>query len=175
MVYGHHTQNDPCCYRMSAIAWLVGLVLPACGFPAAEGLPTPSLMDTAHIVRPATPNTALAAPSGFTPSPDVVTQSYPLPADRLFTLIQDVAGTQARTYPAARYPEQLQAHYVARSAVFNFPDLIMVQVLNSGPDRSGLIVYSRSVYGHSDMGVNRKRVDAWLAALMTRLPTSSER
>jgi uncharacterized protein (DUF1499 family) len=160
---------------MSAIAWLVGLVLPACGFSAAEGLPTPSFMDTATIVRPATPNTALAAPAGFTPAPDVVTQPFGVSAERLFASVQDVAATQARTYPAARYPEQLQAHYVARSAIFNFPDLIMVQVLQSGADSSGLIIYSRSVYGHSDMGVNRGRVDAWLAALKTRLPTSSER
>jgi hypothetical protein len=57
---------------------MLGLVLPACGFPAAEGLPTPSLMDITHIIRPAAPNTALAAPRGFDPAPDVVTPHYDL-------------------------------------------------------------------------------------------------
>ena len=160
---------------MNPIAWLIGLILPACGFPAADGLPTPPVMDTAQIVRPASPNTALAAPAGFTPPPDIATPSYPLPADRLFALVQAVAADQPRTWQAALYPDQFQAHYVARSAVFNFPDLIMVQVSTATPNSSTLIVYSRSVYGHSDLGVNRKRLETWLAALQTKIPQSSER
>lgn len=160
---------------MSPIAWLVGLALPACGFSAANGLPTPEPMDVAAIVRPASPNTALAAPAGFSPPPDIVTTPVAVPADRLFALIQDVAAGQVRTYRAALYPDLLQAHYVARSAMFNFPDLIMVQVKPAGADRSDLILYSRSVYGRSDFGVNRRRVEAWLTALQTILPSSSER
>jgi uncharacterized protein (DUF1499 family) len=160
---------------MNPLAWLIGLVLPACGFPAAEGLPTPPPMDTTHIVRPASPNTALAAPAGFNPSADIVTPQYKVSADRLFALARDVAASQPRTFQAALYPEQLQADYVVRSAMFNFPDLVMVQVLKDGADNSGLIVYSRSVYGHSDLGVNHKRLEAWLAALQTKLPAPSER
>jgi hypothetical protein len=160
---------------MNPLAWLIGLLLPACGFPAAEGLPTPPLMDIAHIVRPASPNTALAAPDGFTPPPDIVTPHYRIPAAGLFVLVQGMAAGQKRTYPAAFYPDQLQAHYVARSAVFNFPDLVMVQVREEGPNDSDLIVYSRSIYGQSDFGVNRGRVEAWLAAIQMKLPSSSER
>lgn len=155
---------------MNPIAWLIGLALPACGFPAAEGLPTPPFMDVAHIVRPSSPNTALAAPAGFGPAPDIVTPSYRMPAENLFSLVQDVAARQPRTFQAAKYPDQLQVHYAARSAVFNFPDQIIVQVLQEGPDNSGLIVYSRSVYGESDFGVNRKRIEAWLAELRPKLP-----
>lgn len=160
---------------MNPLAWVIGLVLPACGFPAAEGLPLPPPMDVAHIVRPSSPNTALAAPEGFSPRPDVLTPRYEVPMNGLFALVQDVASHQPRTYLAALYPDQLQVHYVARSAWFNFPDLIMVQVREDGPGRSDLIIYSRSVYGRSDLGVNRKRVEAWLAALQTKLPPSSER
>jgi uncharacterized protein (DUF1499 family) len=160
---------------MNPLAWLIGLVLPACGFPGAEGLPAPPVMDVAHIVQPSSPNTALAAPSGFSPAPDIVTPAYKVPAERLFALVQDVAANQPRIYQAALYPQQLQVHYVARSAAFNFPDLIMAQVRPDGADTSELILYSRSVYGESDLGVNRKRVQAWLAALQTKLPSSSER
>jgi uncharacterized protein (DUF1499 family) len=78
-------------------------------------------------------------------------------------------------YQAALYPDQLQAHYVARSALFDFPDLIMVQVTKADADSSTLIMYSRSVYGHSDLGVNRQRVNTWLAALQTKIPSPSER
>jgi uncharacterized protein (DUF1499 family) len=160
---------------MNPIAWLIGLALPACGFPAAEGLPTPPPMDLAQIVRPSSPNTALAAPAGFSPSPDIVTPSYRLPAGQLFALVQDIAASQPRTFQAALFAGQLQAHYVVRSALFNFPDLVIVQVRPAGPDSSDLIVYSRSVYGRSDFGANRKRVESWLAALQTKRPQSSER
>jgi uncharacterized protein (DUF1499 family) len=160
---------------MNPLAWLIGLVLPACGFSAAGGLPPPPPMDVAHIVRSSSPNTALAAPKGFDPPPDIITARYRISGDGLFALVQDIAGGQPRTYQAAFYPGQLQVHYVARSAWFNFPDLIMVQVQRESPDSSGLILYSRSVYGQSDLGVNRKRVETWLAALQMKLPPSSER
>jgi uncharacterized protein (DUF1499 family) len=160
---------------MNPLAWLISLVLPACGFPAAEGLPTPPMMDVAHIVRPGTPNTALAAPAGFAPAPDIVTPVYHVPAERLFAVVREVAADQPRTYQAALYPEQLQAHYVARSAVFNFPDLVMVQIRANSPDSSDLILFSRSVYGRGDLGVNRKRAETWLDALDKKLPPSSER
>lgn len=160
---------------MNPLAWLIGLVLPACGFPAAEGLPTPPPMDVAHLARPSSPNTALAAPAGFAPPPDIITPPYALPPDALFALVQAVAVTEPRTYQAALYPAQQQVHYVARSAAFNFPDLVMVQVQPADPAGSVLIIYSRSVYGQSDLGVNRKRVKTWLAAIQTKLPPSSER
>ena len=168
-------RNDRDTPRMNPLAWLIGLILPACGFPAAEGLPPAQPIDVAHIVRPSTPNTALAAPDGFAPLPDLATPHYPVPPDRLFALVGEVAASQPRTFTAAIYPAQLQGQYVARSAIFNFPDLIMVQVQPDGADGSGLIVYSRSVYGQSDLGVNRKRIVAWLAALQAKLPPSSER
>ncbi len=155
---------------MNPLAWLLGLVLPACGFPAAEGLPTPPLMDIAHIVRPASPNTSLAAPRGFTPPPDIITRPYNVSADGLFALVTQVAGDQPRTYQAAIYPGALQVHYVVRSAILNFPDLVMAQVQQEGPNQSGLIVYSRSVYGASDLGVNGRRLATWIAALQAKIP-----
>ena len=160
---------------MNPLAWMLGLALPACGVPAAQGLPTPPPMDIAHITRPASPNTALAAPEGFSPAPDMVTPSYPVPAARLLELIQAVATSQPRTFQTAFYPDRLQVHYVARSAVLNFPDLIMVQVRDEGLERSNLILYSRSVYGYGDFGVNRRRVETWLGGLQTKLTLPSER
>jgi uncharacterized protein (DUF1499 family) len=160
---------------MNPLAWLVSFALPACGFPAAEGLPTPPVMDISHIVRPARPNTALAAPAGFSPAPDIVTPAYHLPPGTLFALARAVATGQPNTFQAALYPDQLQAHYVARSGVFNFPDLITVQVRQETPETSDLIIWSRSVYGETDFGVNRKRIQAWVGALDTKLPPSSER
>jgi uncharacterized protein (DUF1499 family) len=59
--------------------------------------------------------------------------------------------------------------------VFNFPDLIAAQVNEAGADQSMLVLYSRSVYGYSDLGVNRRRLDDWLVALRARFNHPDER
>ena len=145
---------------MTPLAWLLGLLLPACGPPGAQGLPVPPPMDMAQLSRPASPNTALAAPAGFAPAPDMVTPTYHVPAARLYAAIQAVAAAQPRTYQAAAYPDRLQADWVVRSAVFNFPDLVTAQAPRPGAGAATLVLYSRSVYGYGDLGANRRRVDS---------------
>jgi uncharacterized protein (DUF1499 family) len=160
---------------MSPLAWLLGLLLPACGAPGAQGLPVPPPLNIAQLVRPASPNTALAAPAGFRPPPDVVTPAYHVPAPLLYAAIRAVAAAQPGTYQAAAYPDRLQADWVVRSAVFNFPDLVTAQATPAGADAATLVLYSRSVYGYGDFGVNRRRVQAWLAALDRTLNPANER
>lgn len=154
---------------MTPLAWLIGLLLPACGSAGAQGLPLPPPLDVTRIERPSTPNTALAAPAGFRPSPDIETPLYSVPADRLYETALTVAQSQPRTFLAASYPEQRQVHYVVRSAVFNFPDLVTVTAMEAGPNSSKLIIWSRSLYGRSDLGVNRSRIARWLQAVDGRL------
>ena len=157
------------------LALLAGLFLPACAASGAQGLPQPAVVDFMQLERPASPNTALAAPEGFRAAPDIVTRPYPLAAPRLYAALQDLAAHQPRTYQAAAYPPQLQLHWVVRSAVFNFPDLMTAQIAPIGESASTLILYSRSVYGRSDLGVNRKRLHSWLEALDASLPLPAER
>lgn len=156
---------------MTPLAWLAGLFMPACSFPAVQGLPPPGLMDVAAIVRPSSPNTALAAPEGFSPTPDIVMPDFSVAPGVLFGAIRAIAKAQPRTFEAADFPDHLQAHYIVRSLLLNYPDQVMVQVRAAGPGSSQLILYSRSVYGHSDLGVNRKRLETWLVALRTSLPS----
>jgi uncharacterized protein (DUF1499 family) len=160
---------------MTPFAWLISFWLPACGFAGARGLPPPVPLDFAHLTRPANPNTALAGPAGFHPSPDVVTPVYPVPAARLDAAIRDVAAGQPRTWLAATLPARLQDDWVVRSAVFNFPDLVTARIDPAGPGAATLVLYSRSVYGYSDLGANRRRVQAWLAALDRALNPAKER
>lgn len=61
--------------------------------------------------------------------------------------------------------------WVQRSALFGFPDYISVSFLPvavenaDGGASSTLAIFSRARIGQSDLGVNKKRVTAWLAAL----------
>jgi uncharacterized protein (DUF1499 family) len=150
---------------MNPFAWLVAWVLPACGAFGANGLPTPPPMDVMHIVRPATPNTALAAPPEFVPTPDIFVPPYHVSPRQLFDAIHAVAAAQPRTYLAVDYPERWQTDWVVRSRVFNFPDLITVQVLPVTADTSTLVIYAHSVYGRSDLGVNLARLRTWTSTL----------
>lgn len=145
-------------------ALMIGLLLTGCG-SGVNGIAVPPPMDMTHIERPSSPNTALAAPAEFSPKPDVVTGSYAMPAAALYAAVVAMAEARPRTFLLKRYDDRLQAHFVARSAVFGFPDLIAVQVLPDGADRSRLVLWSRSVYGRYDFGVNRRRVRDWVAAL----------
>jgi uncharacterized protein (DUF1499 family) len=144
---------------------LLGLALPGCRGDGAQGIPVPAPMDMASIARPASPNTALAAPTAFRPEPDIVVPPFKVAPARLYAAIRAVAESRPRVFLHVAYDDRMQVHYVARSALLNFPDLVTVQV---NPDAS-LVLWSRSVYGQSDLGVNRRRLADWLAVLDRRL------
>ena len=140
---------------------LVGLLLPACGVQGAAGLPVPAPMEMTAITRPSTPNTALAAPAGFHLTADIVTRRYSASPERIFAALIRVAAAQERVFEHATYPAARQAHWVARTRLMNYPDLVTGQVNADGT----VILWSRSVYGYSDLGANRARLEIWLAAL----------
>jgi uncharacterized protein (DUF1499 family) len=132
-------------------------------------------LDFTRIERPSSPNTALAGPAGSVPTPDVLTPTYQMPASRLYDAVRAVAAAQPRTFLAADYAAEHQTHWVVRSTVFNFPDLVTAQITGVGPDSSTLVLYSRAVYGYADLGVNRQRLNTWLAALQTKINHPGER
>jgi hypothetical protein len=57
-----------------------------------------------------------------------------------------------------------QAQWVERSALMNYPDIIAAEV-RPAPEGAALLLYSRSLFGWSDLGVNKARAERWLAAL----------
>lgn len=150
---------------MTPLAWVLGLLLPACGAEGAAGLPPPVPMDMTRIERPKTPNTFLAGPAGMSPAPDLPVAPFAMPAQVLFEKAKAAFGAGERVYPAAEFPDKRQVHYVVRSKLMNYPDLVTVQASPAGESASTLIVWSRSVYGRKDFGVNQARTEAWLQAL----------
>lgn len=139
---------------------LLSLVFPACGQEGANGLPAAVPIELTQIVRPATPNVFLAAPAGFTPVPDMVTDIKGEP-DQLYAIVRRVILAQPRVFAHGEFTERRQLHVVARSASANFPDLIMASVTPEGR----LVLWSRSVYGRKDFGANAARVSEWMAAI----------
>ncbi len=54
---------------------------------------------------------------------------------------------------------------VARTPFVRWPDWVTVRFIPLGENRSTLAIYSRSVYGRSDFGANKRRITNWLARL----------
>lgn len=145
----------------------VGLLLVGCGVVEGVALPLPG--NLSEIRRPASPNTCLAGPSDFLPAPDLPTRHYDISPEQLLTAVQGVISAQPRTKALALDNGLLRADYVVRSRVFGFPDIMLTQVLRTVGGQSALVLYSYSLKGYYDFGVNRKRVMAILAALDTAL------
>ena len=161
---------------MTPLAWLVGFLLPACAASGRRGLPAPQLMDMSHIQRPASPNTALAGPAGSEPAPDIVTPIFPVPASRLYAGVDHHGRRAAPHLPGRRVSGGAAGPFgrPQRRVQFSRPDHRSGQRGGRGP-AALLVLYSRSVYGYSDLGVNRQRLDAWLAALRARFNHPDER
>ncbi|WP_149540162.1 DUF1499 domain-containing protein [Siccirubricoccus phaeus] len=130
----------------------------------AAGLPPAEPVEFFGLKLPASPNTCLATPPGAHPQAHLATPPLGLPVEQAWPRLLAVAARFPRTTLLANWPERFQAQWVQRTAVLNFPDIIAAE-LGSGPAGTGLFLYSRSLFGYSDFGVNRRRVQAWLAAL----------
>lgn len=91
--------------------------------------------------------------------------SYALEAVGLAWAVEAFALAQPLTTKLAGAPDLLMMTYVQRSKFLRFPDYITVRTVDLGNGGSGIAVWSRSRFGQSDFGVNRRRVEKLLAAL----------
>jgi len=124
------------------------------------------MLDLASLKQPNGRNQYLAAPQGFgIAQPDRITPLFPRPAADLAQLFLAMALKQPRVTLRRQRQDGLGFELVQRSRLFRFPDIISVEVIPVDERRSSLAIFSRSVYGRRDFGVNRNRVEDWLARL----------
>jgi len=55
--------------------------------------------------------------------------------------------------------------YRVRTPLLRFPDDVTVQFVAVDEGHSSLAIYSRSNYGYSDLGMNRRRIEDWVSRL----------
>ncbi len=123
-------------------------------------------VDFATLKKTPKPNQYLVCPPDLCAgTPDRRSPEYDFPAEQLAAHWQAMTVRQPRTRRTARDEAAMQDDYVQRSWAFRFPDTITVKFIPLGGNRSTLAIYSRSHYGRSDLGVNKKRIEAWLADL----------
>ena len=88
---------------------------------------------------------------------------FKISVNKLRELWLNLVKTKPRLELLAENGQQFD--YVQRSERFRFPDIITVRFIRVSPSEATLAIYSRSVYGQSDFGVNRKRIEAWLSEI----------
>lgn len=125
---------------------------------------------------PWTPNWAVAAPAGTDTAGDITIEApvwRAQPIDLLAALNQAVLA-EPRTVPltppegAFGHGDVLTMTYRQLSETVGYPDHVNVRsvyVETGGEASASLVMMSRSVYGISDRGVNKARLERWLAAL----------
>ena len=144
---------------------MIGMLL---GRGAAGVPPASPVAFDARFALPPSPNTRLLAPPGAALPAHGRIGPWPVGPDRLWQAVHEVAAAEPRTFPLGSWPELRQAQWVARSRLMNYPDIVVAQIVPEGA-ATGLILYSRSLVGWSDLGVNAARLEAWRAAIEQRL------
>jgi uncharacterized protein (DUF1499 family) len=126
-------------------------------------------VDWATLTRHPTPNDALFCPASHCPraKPDREPPVYALEPSALLARLKDVVRADANTaelYCGTDCGER--ARLIQYTRLMRYPDTIDIAVFPA-TDGSTLAIYSRSLVGRGDFGVNRARIERWLAALPT--------
>ncbi len=132
----------------------------------AFGPVTYTPIDFRTLKRTPRPNQYLVCPPDLcTTETDAISPVYDVTDTVLKTAWFAIMAEQPRTVQEGQSPDARQYDFVQRSKFFRFPDTITVKFIALPTHRSTLAIYSRSHYGHSDLGVNRKRIEGWLQRL----------
>jgi uncharacterized protein (DUF1499 family) len=148
--------------RSLVMALLVWLPLAGCAGP---GLGPVELVDPTEVLPPSRPQHHLMCPPGrCAATPDATSPAFDRPRDEVERAWLEVVHAQPRTEQLGHDPARHLYLFVQRTRLVGFPDLIAVRFLDTDTG-STLAVYSGSVYGYWDLGVNRRRIEDWLARL----------
>ena len=124
------------------------------------------------LTRTGKPNDALIAPDNAVAlTPEAQAPVYAIAPGELFeTLLTRIGNTETIEW-VERDAEAFYARGVTTSPLMRFPDTNHIWVLPVGDNNATLALYTAAKLGHSDMGKNRERLDAWIA-LLNDVPTA---
>ena len=125
-------------------------------------------VDWTTLTRHATPNDALVCPAAHCPNAkaDEEPKTYPVAPSELLARLKRAALAEPHTNELSCEPRcDRTARFVQYTKLMRYPDTIDIEVIAMGEGQSTLAIYSRSLVGRKDFGVNRARLKRWLAAL----------
>lgn len=95
-------------------------------------------------------------------------REFPEPPEELSRRLDALALAQPRVKRLCGDVKSGRMIYEARSPFFRFPDYVYAHIDAAPKHQSRISILSRSRFGVSDFGVNKKRVESWLNALASR-------
>lgn len=158
--------------RRSARAAAAALLASALGLLAGCGEIEPGSVAPADVPDPTTlertgrPNDWLVCPDGACAAEaDARPRTYPVPPERLLAAWRAVLADQPRATLVGEDASRSLLLAQDRTPVFRFVDTVAVRVLPAPGGGSTFAAHSRSELGYGDFGTNRRRLEAWIAAL----------
>ncbi len=152
-------------YLYTALVLIVVAVITAAVFFRVTPIaPEDWHVDPVTVVRPDKDNYyLLRAEDGHGPAPVFAAEPEKLSSE-LHKMISALPHSEVIAGSAG------ERHFtvVVRSQVMGFPDFVTVKAIEA-EGGAALVIFSRSRYGYSDLGVNRARVEAWVNELEQRL------
>ncbi len=135
--------------------------------PDQDQLAPQERVDIAALRPPLPQPSFIACPPGYCAAarPEQTTPAFAVPWQQLRDDWIKMIAAEPRVVPMEARSKARRLVYIQHSAVFCFPDIVTVEFVALGPDRSGIALYSRSRYGRGDFGKNRERVERWLRLL----------
>jgi len=114
-------------------------------------------------------------PKSFRMAPPALTEEFVDVPSPVYTVnptlmakaFDDFVLSQSKTNRIAGSPEEGWMTYVQRSQSLNLPDYISVKFIDLNGGNSTIAIYSQSRFGYDDLGVNEKRVLAWVNTLQS--------
>lgn len=162
----------PLLLMIVAVLWATSCTAPDAAAMKDDMQVTGTAADWASLERSGYPRDWLLAPPDLAPvpgTPDQAPPVYPVSAARLAAAWADVVRAEPRTTIVAISDDGLRVDAEQRSKLLGFVDRIAMRAIAVDAERATLAVYSRATIGYYDFGVNRDRVQAWLAELARRL------
>ena len=131
--------------------------------PAEDRLDPDEVVSIADSHSPLARPSFVACPPDYCAAADMESPIFPMPWDQLREYWKEIAEIAGITVVSEF--EHRRAVYIQHSPIFRFPDIVTVEFVALGPERSSVAVYSRSRYGGYDFAANRKRVNRCLFQL----------
>jgi uncharacterized protein (DUF1499 family) len=121
-------------------------------------------VDWATLRRHRTGNDALVCPVALCPhaKPDREPKTYAMAPAELLARLRTVALADPDTHELSGQRDR--ARFLQHTRLMRFPDTIDAEVF-AADGGATLAIYSRSLIGRRDFGVNSARVTRWLAAI----------
>jgi hypothetical protein len=136
------------------------------GSGAEDRLAPQEARSISELRSPLPKNGFLACPPSYCAATEAVASPvFNVPWDRLEDYWIEIISDETRMIRTVADLGSRRYVYIYHSPVFRFPDIVTVEFVPLGLDRSSIALYSRSRYGEYDFSKNRKRIERWLVLL----------